>query len=62
MSIWTKIYIWWVSGGNMFCGYDEDGEKMYTLNNGETLMIWLICLAGLVTAGIVIMVIVRAVM
>jgi len=46
----------------MFCGYDEDGEKMYTLNNGETLMIWLICLAGLVTAGIVIMVIVRAVM
>ena len=61
MKMWTRIKIWWVSGGDMFCGYDDCGEKMYTVNNGTALLMWVCSLVGLALACLIAVGLVRLV-
>ena len=41
-----KIIEWLRSGGGTFCGYDDDGHRVYSISNGEALIFALILLAS----------------
>lgn len=43
-----KIIDWLKDGGGKFIGYDNSGDRMYSPSNGEALMLWLVCGAGVV--------------
>ena len=43
-----KLIKWWNSGGNEFSGFDVEGEKTYSLTNGETFVMLFVCGAGTV--------------
>ena len=38
---------WWNEGGNHYLGVDNDGEPMYSLTNGETVLFMAVCSIGL---------------
>ena len=33
-----KIIEWLMDGGGTFLGYDNDGDRMYSVSNGEALL------------------------
>ena len=53
-----KIQDWLQLGGDKFLGYDSAGDPMYSVSNGETLMMLTVCALGIIAmlciAGLVV--------
>ena len=43
-----KLIKWLYSGGRKFIGFDENGERMYSVSNGEAVSFCLIILTAVI--------------